>query len=72
MKLSIIIVSYNTKDLTLDCINSVFKFAPKIKFEVVVVDNGSSDGTVESLPKSVKVIKNNANLGLSRANNQGI
>ncbi len=72
MKLSIIIVSYNTKDLTLDCINSVFKFAPKIKFEVVVVDNGSSDGTVESLPKSVKVIKNNANLGFSRANNQGI
>lgn len=81
--LSIIIVSYNTKDLTLDCINSVIKNTKSISYEIVVVDNGSSDGSVNEVKKSIKSIRstkgikgkiiiNKKNLGFGRANNIGI
>jgi hypothetical protein len=78
MKLSIIIVSYNTSELTLACIKSIFKYKPEFDFEVIVVDNGSSDGTVSSIrhPElisgSLSLIQNKTNLGFSKANNQGI
>jgi len=53
MKLSIIILSYNTKDLTVKCIESLIdqykKELEKGEFEIIVVDNGSKDGTVEIL-----------------------
>lgn len=76
MKLSIIIVSYNTKNLTLDCIRSIFSNPPKSKFEVIVVDNNSQDGTVLQVKKQFKgkltLIENHFNSGFSKANNQGI
>lgn len=75
MKLSIIIVSYNTKNLTLACIQSIYKFQPNFSFEIIVVDNGSVDGSVEALQKLKKkivFIKNTKNLGFSKANNVGI
>lgn len=76
--LSIIIVSYNTKKLTLDCIDSILKEGSKLKVEIIVVDNGSKDGSVEELRKvwrknrNVLLIENKENLGFSKANNQGI
>jgi hypothetical protein len=74
MDLSIIIVSYNTKELTLSCIESIYESKPKIDLEVIVVDNGSNDGSVEALEelKGIRLIKNKKNLGFSRANNQAI
>ncbi len=73
--LSIIIVSWNTKALLKDCLSSVFK-QKGINFEVWIVDNGSTDGSVEFIKerqkkeKRIFLIENNANLGFAKANNQ--
>jgi len=78
MILSIIIVSYNTKEILKDCLNSVFKSFKDRKFanqtEVVVVDNHSIDGSVEFIKsfQKIKLIENKENLGFAKANNQGI
>ena len=73
---SVVIVSFNTKKLTLDCIGSIQK-SSILRIELVVVDNGSDDGTVASLKKLankgvIKLIANKSNLGFAKANNQGI
>ena len=76
MEVSIIIPSFNTKKLTLACVESVFGSRPKISFEVIIVDNGSGDGSVEALRavfgKKIKVVKNKENLGFAKAVNIGI
>ncbi|OGM05505.1 hypothetical protein A2125_00310, partial [Candidatus Woesebacteria bacterium GWB1_43_5] len=74
MELSIIIVNYNTKKLTLECIESVKKYTQKLKYELIVVDNGSSDGSATALQKigNIKFIQNDKNLGFAGANNQGV
>lgn len=78
MDLSIIIVSFNTKKLTTDCLKSIEKEGSKIKIEVLVVDNNSSDGSKEALRdfKTDKfkfiAIFNESNDGYAKANNQGI
>lgn len=77
--LSIIIVSYNTKKITENCIKSVVKSLrnSKLLYEIIVVDNGSTDGTVERFRnldlgfKNLKFIENKENLGFGKANNQG-
>ena len=71
---SIIIINYNTKLLTLDCLKSIYQHTKDIDFEVIVVDNASSDGSAEAIRESfpiVKVIEPNENLGFGRANNLG-
>lgn len=71
--LSIIIVNYNTKDLTTSCIKSIMEFTKGFNYEIILVDNASTDGSVEEIEKlDVKIIKNKKNLGFSRGNNQGI
>lgn len=74
MELSIIIVNYNTKNLTLSCINSIKSADFTGKYEIIVVDNHSEDGSLEALEKlkSIKLIKNSDNLGFAKANNIGI
>lgn len=74
MKLSIIIVSYNTRDITKQCIASIRSAEWKDRYEIIVVDNNSTDGSVEMLYKffpEVKVIANKDNRLFSIANNQG-
>lgn len=74
MNVSIIIVSYNTKDLTRNCLNSIFEKTKNISFEVIVSDNGSTDGSIEMIRgefPQVILIENNENLGFGRANNAG-
>ena len=56
MVLSIIILSYNTKKLLRDCLVSIFRQTKGIVYEVIVVDNGSTDGSVEAVGKLKKTI----------------
>lgn len=76
MDLSIIIVNYNTKDLLISCIDSILKSNPKVSFEIIVVDNASTDGSSEWLEKvhggKIRSILHKKNLGFSKANNSGI
>lgn len=76
MDLSIIIISYNTKDLLRDCLQSIKESNfGKYKHEIIVVDNASSDNSVEMIKKEFPrtvVLENKDNLGFAKANNQGI
>jgi GT2 family glycosyltransferase len=70
---SVVIVNWNTKDLLLDCLASVFNTMNGMDFEVWVVDNGSQDGSTEAVRRdypTVKVIENEENLGFAAANNK--
>lgn len=73
MDLSIIIVNYNTLNLTLACIESVCKNTHGIEYEIIVVDNDSNDGSKEKLSKyeNITFIESGDNLGFGRANNLG-
>lgn len=73
MNLSIIIPSFNTKKLLKQCIDSIKKNRGNLKLEIIVVDNGSTDSSVEMVRKlKVKLIENKENLGFAKAVNQGI
>ena len=85
MQLSIIILSYNTKALTIRCIESVIKQYKRQlennEFEVIVVDNASTDGSAEAIDNfqfpsaswrtNFQLIKNKKNYGFSKGNNIG-
>ena len=73
--LSIIILNYNVKDLLLNCLESVFKDPSSKNWQVIVVDNASSDGSVEAVKKEfpgVELITSKENLGFSAGNNSAI
>lgn len=75
MDVSIILVSYNTKDLTRDCIKSIYEKTQGVEYEVWVVDNASSDGSTQMIKEefpAVKLIESPENLGFGRANNLAI
>jgi GT2 family glycosyltransferase len=75
MQLSIILLTWNSKKHVEKCINSVLVAATTIEYEIIVVDNGSSDNTLEIIESkfpSVKIIKNKTNKGVAPARNQGI
>lgn len=75
MNLSIITVTWNSKDLIGEQIRSVFAGCKDISCELIVVDNGSTDGTVEYVKKefpNVTVIANEKNMGFGAANTQGV
>jgi GT2 family glycosyltransferase len=74
MDLSIIIVNWNTKDVLLRCLDTIYASNPRMLFEVIVLDNASSDRScdaVSSLFPAAKLIQSATNLGFSRANNVG-
>jgi len=70
IKLSIIIVNYNTSKLTLAAIASVIKNKPKVSYEIIIIDNASKEKLEKSL--KYKLIENKKNLGFATAVNQGI
>ncbi len=75
MDISIIIVNWNTKDLLVDCISSIFATTHDLTFEIWVVDNGSTDGSVDIIKKlspQIHIIQNQQNLGFAKACNQAI
>jgi len=72
---SIIIVNWNTKALLCDCLKSIYKQVGDVDFEVIVVDNASTDGSVDMVNREfpeVIIISNSENRGFAAANNQGI
>lgn len=73
-KLTMLIVSFNGKSLLDTCLSSVFA-GDRLPDETIVIDNGSTDGTLEMLASAypfVRVVSNDSNLGHTRAVNQGI
>lgn len=74
MDVSIIIVNYNTKTLTAQCINSIYEKTQGVLFEVILVDNASTDGSKEYFQSDSKIryIYSEENLGFGRANNLGL
>lgn len=74
-RLSIIIVSWNTRDITRDCLASVRKWMGHMPHEVILVDNASSDGSADMVRREfpeVRLIANAENVGFGRANNQAM
>jgi len=79
IKLSIAILSYNTKDLVLNCLRSLTDHykseLERGEFEIILVDNASADGTVDQIQNSkfqipnFKIIRNKKNYGFSKGNN---
>ena len=70
--ISIIIVSYNTRELTLACIRSIYEQTTGVTFEVIVVDNASSDNSAEAIAlnyPNINIISSSENLGFAKANN---
>jgi GT2 family glycosyltransferase len=74
-EITIIIVSWNSKDYLAQCLASIHASAPRRSFKIVVVDNGSSDGTVAFLQAhypEIRCLENKENRGFAAANNQAI
>ncbi len=75
MDVSVIIINYNTKVLTANCISSIIENTKDVNFEIIVVDNASLDGSIEFLKRhfpNVKYIILNENIGFGRACNKGL
>lgn len=69
---SILIVNWNTRDLTFACLDSLAGAADGVSYEVIVVDNGSVDGSADSLAQrtAIELIRNDSNRGFAAAVNQ--
>ncbi len=75
MDVSIIIVGWNTKELLNSCLKSIYQEAGRVDYEVIVVDNASTDGSPEMVKTEfpgVVLIENSENRGFAAANNQAI
>ncbi len=82
VELSIIIVSYNTKKITRNCLKSIETSLKRsaLKYEVVVIDNASTDDSQSQISKlktqnqnlNLKTIFNSRNVGFAKGNNQGV
>ena len=75
IELSVVIVNYNGGELVKACVGSVYDNAPRRPFEVIVVDNGSTDGSaaaIETAYPNVQLIRRKRNDGLAKAFNDGV
>lgn len=70
--ISILVISFNTRQLTLDCLKSIYEQTRTLDYEVIVVDNASGDGSAEAIAAAfpqVDLVASQENLGFARANN---
>ncbi len=75
MELSVIIINYNTFQLTCECIKSVLEKTSLVTFEIILVDNASSEINPKEFLKhfpQIKLVESNLNLGFAKGNNLGI
>ena len=74
--LSIVIVSWNARSRLINCLKSIEDTGSGLAYEIIVVDNGSSDGSPEAVRqggfRNVRLVEANANLGFAKGNNIGI
>jgi GT2 family glycosyltransferase len=72
MDLSILIISYNTRDMTIACLRSLYEQTRDLAFEVIVVDNASTDGSADTIAEQfpqARLLRPSQNLGFAGANN---
>jgi N-acetylglucosaminyl-diphospho-decaprenol L-rhamnosyltransferase len=72
LDITVIIVSYNTREMTMECIRSVLEQTTVVRYELIVFDNASADGSVEAIRQKfphVKMIASAKNVGFGMANN---
>jgi len=75
MKLSIVIISWNVREDLLRCLSAIRDNPPAASFEQIIIDNNSTDSTVEAVRRQfpeVAIVENPENVGFARANNQGM
>jgi GT2 family glycosyltransferase len=75
VKLSIVILCWNDLKVIADCLLSIYNETHDISFEVIVSDNGSTDGSLEYISQhypGVRIVANGVNLGFAKGNNAGI
>lgn len=75
MDLSIVIINWNTRQHLIACLESIREYPPSGEYEIIVVDNASTDGSAEAVRESfpdVCLIPNEQNLGYAKGNNQAI
>ena len=73
--LSVIILTHNTRDLVRTALQSIYERTREIQYEVIVVDNASTDGTPEMMESEfpdTRYLYNRQNIGFTKGNNQGI
>jgi N-acetylglucosaminyl-diphospho-decaprenol L-rhamnosyltransferase len=76
--LSLVVLSWNTREITLACIDSILSNPPDVAWELIVIDNASTDGSADALANKfgsiphVRLVRNEKNLGFTGGNNQGI
>jgi len=75
-QLSIIVISYNTREMTLECLRSIFEETHNVNYEVVLFDNASTDESYEAIEKefstTIKLINSPINIGFAAGNNEAI
>jgi GT2 family glycosyltransferase len=72
---SVVIVSFNTRDLLRECIGTLYRRVGAISFETIVVDNSSKDGSADMVAAEfpeVRLIRSATNLGFAAANNRAL
>lgn len=75
MDLSVLIINWNTRELLHQCLTSIYETVNDLEFEIMVVDNNSTDGSCEMIRESfpeVHLIENTENVGFAHGNNQAI
>lgn len=76
MDISIIIVNYNSSDFLYNCIKSIQDSITDVNYEIIVVDNNSTDESLDIcqniIANNVQIVKLDQNLGFSKANNIGV
>ena len=75
--ISIVVLSFNTSELTVDCLKSILldKGLKEIPYEIIVIDNNSQDDSVSQIKKikgPIKLVENKVNLGFGKTNNQAL